>query len=141
MRFLAKPFVLVSVLILPLFISNDGANGQTNPISDAYVILDSTGVKIVSCTYVLVLEDTNSIDHIEVKLGASAKDTTYLVHHELTYDVTAGLPSGWAYSRTGNKVTLNVGEMDKINTYFGSVRIKASGNWSDPYKFISQLTF
>ena len=120
---------------------HEATHAQPGPVADAYVVLDSTGIQTVSCRYVVVLEDTGDVDQIEITLANSKSDTIPVVSHVFDYDVSTGLPPGWTYSRMKSTVTLEVGEIERRNSWFGSVRVKSGGAWSNLYKFAGLMLF
>jgi hypothetical protein len=109
---------------------------QTNPITDAYATMQSAGAGQYGATIVVIINDTNNVDQLEVTLKNSSDDQ--LMNYTYQYDVTTGLPSGWTYSRSANKITLHIGSYAAEDSYIGSARIKDnSGNWSASYRFIT----
>ena len=57
----------------------------------------------------VMIADTNSVGSIQVSLGSTPDNTDLLNNFTFTYDVKTGLPSGMAYSRRQNMVTLTLG--------------------------------
>jgi len=79
--------------------------------------------------------DSNAVSQIELTLGSDATQTD-IFNHTFDYDVTAGLPSGFSFSRNGNKVYLGLGTFPDPSVYYAKVRLKNSaGAWSDYYEF------
>lgn len=112
------------------------ASAQTNSITDAFATMKVNASSAFDGTIVITVGDPNNVDLLEVNLKNSSGDQ--LMNHTYQYDVTTGLPSGWTYSRSGNKITLEVGSYAAEDSYIGSARVKDnSGNWSAPYKFIT----
>lgn len=88
-------------------------------------------------TYYIMLSDTANVSQIETQLGSSSGQVDIL-NHTFNYDVSTGLPSGYTYSRQGNKLTLAIANLTLNEIYYGSVRVKnSSGTWSSPYSFIT----
>ncbi|MBK6640283.1 MAG: hypothetical protein IPG39_03150 [Bacteroidetes bacterium] len=87
-----------------------------------------------TCIYVEV-PDSNAVSQIELTLGSDATQTD-IFNHTFDYDVTIGMPSGFSFSRIGNKVYLGLGTflihqftMPKFDSK------NSSGAWSDYYEF------
>lgn len=122
-----------------LFCSAQKSLAQTTSATDAYVVMDDASAPgtLYAATYFVFLSDTVSASQIEIKLGTNS-GLTDVMTYTYNYDVASGLPSGYTYSREGNKLTLVIGNYTERNTYFGSVRIKnTSGSWSSPFNFIT----
>lgn len=112
-------------------------NAQSNIVIDAYAKVDASTGSNLRATFFIEVLDTNDISQLEIKLG-TIDGQSNLVSHTFDYDVTGGLPVGFSYSRTGNKVILETNDFSDMSTYFGTVRIKnINGLWSDEYKFIT----
>ncbi len=128
-----KFFQLTMFLIL---ISGINPVHSQSSITDAGVQMHETTAGI-ECRFVIVVEDTSNVQQLEVKLGSSAGDYSF-VNTVFDFDVTGGLPAGYSYQRNGNTITLVTGPLTEHSTWFGSVRIKNnSGQWSDAYDFIA----
>lgn len=113
------------------------AKAQTNPVTDAYAKVDASTGANLKATFFIEVSDTTDVAQLEIKLG-TADGQNNLVSHTFDFDVTGGLPAGFTYSRTGNKVTLGTNDFSDMSTYFGTVRLKnGSGTWSDEFKFIT----
>lgn len=129
--------ILRTLLLLTLVSFAFGkVNAQSPSVTDAFITMDSISATSYAGTYIIVLSDTNNISELEVKLG-SDPGAGDLMNNTYTYDVTSGLPGGWSYSRVGNTITLGIGTYTEKNIYFGNVRAKVSGTWSDSYQFVS----
>ena len=111
------------------------ANAQTN-LTDAYISIDGAGSGQVSITYIIVLDDTANVTDLEFQLGTKEAEND-LVDYSCSFDINSGLPSGWSYSRLKNKISLSMGTFSEHGLYYGQARIKANGNWEDPFSFIA----
>ena len=80
--------------------------------------------------------DTVNTTDLEVMVG-SAQNDTLAVFQVMEFDNVTGLPPGFSYLRSGNNVVINVASAVPLWTYYCQVRIKSSGTWSDPYRFIT----
>mgnify|MGYP003494195877 CR=1 FL=1 len=111
------------------------AQAQT-PI-DAYVTTTVPVNDSVVGTMFITLADTIQVDLIEIKLGSNS-GVNDLFNYSFTYDQTSGLPAGYVWSRTGNKLILQLGIFAYSDVQFGSVRIKQSnGSFSDAFAFVT----
>lgn len=125
----------VCCLIIFSFIPNF-SSAQSSNVVDAYAAIDPSGTN-QRATFNIEVSDTNDISQIEIKLGGR-EGVSDLLSQVLDYDVTTGLPSGFSYSRTRNKIIIISNVFSDVSTYFGSVRVKNnSGVWSDDFKFIT----
>ena len=57
----------------------------------------------------VMVSDTNNISSVQISMGSMPGGTDLLNNFTFTYDVKTGLPSGMAYSRRQNMVTLTLG--------------------------------
>ncbi|MBK7853678.1 MAG: hypothetical protein IPJ79_01095 [Bacteroidetes bacterium] len=115
------------------------SSSYSQSASDAYLNMDDAAAPgtLYAGTYIVFLTDTSNVSQIEIALGTGTglSDVMTQIYN---YDVTSGLPSGYTYTREGNKLTLGIGNYTEYNTYFGSVRIKnVSGTWSSSFNFIT----
>ena len=107
-------------------------NGICQSVTDA-----SASHSGASSTYYVLLSDTVNVSQIETQLGSSSGQSDIL-NHIFDYDVSTGLPSGYTYSRQGNKLFLGVSSLTANEIYYGTVRVKnTSGTWSSAYSFIT----
>jgi hypothetical protein len=135
MKKLIKAVQLFFAAVPCLFLFNS-IYAQTNSVTDAFAAMQGSGANQFAGTIVVTVSDTNNVDLVEVSLKNSSGDQ--LMNHTYQYDVTTGLPSGWTYSRSRNKITLHIGSYAAEDSYIGSARIKDnSGNWSASYRFIT----
>lgn len=74
-------------------------------------------------TIVVELPTTEGISKINVSMG-SAPSSSNLVNHSFDFDVTTGLPSGYSYTRTGNRIVLEVGTHAGTNHYTANVTLE-----------------
>ena len=115
-----------------------GVHAQSE-ITDATVTKNEvTGqAGVYSGAFIVLLSDSNDISKVEVQVGTE-NGSSDLSNKTFDWDVTTGLPSGCSYQRTGNTLTLGVGNFNETYTYFCRVRIRDnSGNWSNYYQFIT----
>ncbi len=104
---------------------------------DAFVTTTVPVNDSVNGTMFITLSDTNQVDLIEIKLGSNS-GVNDLFNYSFAYDQTTGLPAGYAWSRTGSKLNLQLGSFAYSDVQFGSVRVKnASGVWSDAFAFVT----
>jgi len=83
----------------------------------------------------LILNDLDTVTtDIEVMVGSAQNDSLSVFQ---VFDNNGGLPAGFSYLRTGNNVVIGVTSAVPLWTYYCRVRIKSSGIWSDPYRFIT----
>lgn len=135
LKTLLNPKLLLGAVLYFMYVIP--AKAQTNPVSDAYAKVDASTGANLRATFFIEVADTTDVSQLEIKLG-TADGQSDLVSHTYDYDVTTGLPAGFSYSRTGNKVTLGTNDFSDMSTYFGTVRLKnGSGTWSDEFKFIT----
>jgi hypothetical protein len=128
-------FALANALLLFIFLMPFKVFAQNN-IYDAGISLQEVDSLII-CSFVIVVEDTNDVQQLEVKLG-SEPGAVNLANAVFNYDVSTGLPAGHSYERHGKTLTLGTGSFSERSTYFGSVRLKNSaGLWSEPFLFIA----
>ncbi|MEQ9064070.1 MAG: hypothetical protein RIE58_07825 [Vicingaceae bacterium] len=79
----------------------------------------------------LTIPDTSNVSYILVKMGTNL-GWSNVVDHDFEYDVDAGLPSGLDYVRSGNEITLSLGNRT-MDSYFLQVSLKdTSNNVSSP---------
>ncbi len=96
------------------------------------VVSDST---VYSVTMNVSLYDTTNIQSVEVKVGTTDGGAD-LFNHSYQYDVSGGLGNGRTYARSGFKITLGLGSLTGIDSYFSEVRIQfLDGTYSDPISF------
>lgn len=96
------------------------------------LITDST---VYSVSMNVSLYDTTNIQSIEVKVGTTAGGSD-LFNHSYVYDVFGNLGNARTYSRNGFQVTLGLGSLIGIDSYFSEVRIQfMDGTYSDPISF------
>ncbi len=123
-------------LLIVLFSATTFIVQAQTPI-DAYVTTTVPVNDSVVGTMFINLADTNQVDLVEIKLGSKA-GVTDLFNYSFAYDQTTGLPAGYVWCRTGNKLTLQLGSFAYSDVQFGSVRVKnASGVWSDAFAFVT----
>ncbi|MBK9400317.1 MAG: hypothetical protein IPN36_05470 [Bacteroidetes bacterium] len=104
---------------------------------DAYVTTTIPVNDSVVGTMFITLADTNQVDLIEIKLGSNS-GVNDLFNYSFAYDQTTGLPAGYVWSRTGNKLILQLGSFAYSDVQFGSVRVKQSnGTFSDAFAFVT----
>lgn len=108
---------------------------KTQP-TDAYVSMQTTTTGIVHGVYYIELADTNSISEIEIKLS-SERTSDNMVNTAFTYDAPNTLPQGFSYTRNGNIIAVDMGEFPEQPAYYGKVRTKIGGSWSNTYTFVS----
>lgn len=85
--------------------------------------------------FVVVVSDTLNILEIEVVL--SEGNGAQMRNHRFVFDQMTGLPTGFTYTRSLHRITMEVGQVPVTSTYLGKVRLKKSNNsWTDPYNFI-----
>lgn len=78
----------------------------------------------------IVFEDISDIAKIHVQVGTD-EDLDDIFYHVFDFDVTTGLPAGFAYSRINNEVYLTLLQTYKTDTYFYHVWVEDSlGNVS-----------
>ena len=88
-----------------------------------------------SSSFVVVLSDSIQIDKVEIKLG-STEGQNDLINQNFDFDSTVGLPSGFAYLRIGNRVSLETGIIPAYPTFFGRARLKLSnGQYTSYFSF------
>jgi len=128
---------LLMIAVCLLFMTNINLKAQSSLITRAYAVVTSSQGNPSSGDFTVLLEDTTNVSQVKVMLGSEA-DSSDLVMYTFNYDVNTSLPSGFAWSRSGNTVTLQVGTFDAQSTYFGSVSIKDNNNtWRSSYNFIT----
>ena len=126
--------MLMTFFAFSIFLS---ASAQTAAPLDVTVSTASNGSGTVNVICYVLLQDTTATSQIQVQLG-SMSDSTDIANYSFVFDQTSGLPSGYSYIRNGNNLTLNVGTIADVLTFFGRVRIKdSSGSWGDYFRFIS----
>ena len=129
------PFLRHGLLIILFSATTFIVQAQT-PL-DAFVTTTVPVNDSVVGTMFITLADTNQVDLVEIKLG-SKDGVTDLFNYSFAYDQTTGLPAGYVWSRTGNKLILQLGSFAYSDVQFGSVRVKnASGVWSDAFAFVT----
>ena len=119
-----SPLLLISFMWLTIF------NSQAQvPLDGVFNYVNGAPVFYVE------VPDSNAVSQIELTLGSDATQTD-IFNHTFDYDVTTGLPSGYSFSRNGNKVYLGLGTFPDPSVYYAKVRLKNnSGTWSDYYEF------
>ncbi|MBK7389791.1 MAG: hypothetical protein IPI23_12200 [Bacteroidetes bacterium] len=119
-----KALLAISFLWLTVFNSYAQA-----PLDGVFNYVNGTPVFYVE------VPDSNAVSQIELTLGSDATQTD-IFNHIFDFEVTIGLPSGFSFSRIGNKVYLGLGTFPDPSVYYAKVRLKnSSGAWSDYYEF------
>ena len=131
-----KKFQLIKVVsIVFVLISCSSLKAQA-PL-DGYVITTSSPNGNVNGFVHVDLPDTVSIASIEVKLG-SADGSADILQHVFIYDVSQGLPVGFAWQRKGKHVIIDVGTLVESPVIFGQIRLRNTASvWSDAYSFVT----
>ena len=80
------------------------------------------------------LTDTTGIAGIEVKIG-TADTLSDILNYLFVYDVSTGLPTGLAYNRNDNYVTLHLLQTYKSDMYYYEIRLKYVNNTYSQSKF------
>ncbi|MEO8151209.1 MAG: hypothetical protein ABI723_26495 [Bacteroidia bacterium] len=134
-----KIFQLVFMVPLAIGLASVSLQAQTVSVIDAFVSMETsaTNPALLEGTFVVTLSDTTAITNIQVKLGTDAT-LTDVMSHTFVFDIQSGLPSGFTYSRIGNRVTLGIGTYTDKSTFYGEARLQSSsGSWSQPFQFIT----
>ena len=119
-----------------LLIACRAGNAQNSSIAEAHLGLDSISPSEVACTFIVKLSDTVGVSQVEISLGHSPGDTS-LIHHVFDFDVTTGLPAGFAWQREGKRIELAAGTAQRHPTWFGRVRLKDyNETWTQPKIFV-----
>ena len=104
---------------------------------DGYVITTMGSNGNVNGFVHVDLPDTVSISSIEVKLG-STEGGAEILQHVFIYDVSQGLPIGFAWQRKGKHVIIDVGTLVESPVIFGQIRLRNTASvWSDAYSFVT----
>ena len=131
-----KKFQLIKVVSIVFVLLNSGLLLAQAPI-DGYVITTAGSNGNVSGFVHVDLPDTVSIASLEVKLG-STEGGAEILQHVFIYDVSQGLPAGFAWQRKGKHVIIDVGTLVESPVIFGQIRLRNTASvWSDAYSFVT----
>ena len=131
-----KKFQLIKVVSIVFVLISCGSLKAQAPL-DGYVITTTGSNGSVNGFVHVDLPDTVSIASIEVKLG-SAEGSADILQHVFVYDVSQGLPAGFAWQRKGNHVIIDVGTLVESPVIFGQIRLWSTASvWSDAYSFVT----
>lgn len=99
--------------------------------------LATSNPDILTSSFVVSLSDSTQIDKIEIELG-STDGQNDLINQNFDFDSSTGLPNGFSYLRSGNRVSLETGIIPAYPTFFGRVRLKLSnGQYTSYFSFTS----
>jgi hypothetical protein len=106
---------------------------------NAYAVFSDTARAASSLQGIFYINevDTLNTSQLEISVGIFEGDTS-AVYQVVNFDNGAGLPTGFSYSRNGDRVAIEVSAAAVLWTYHCSVRIKDSGGvWGIPLHFIT----
>jgi hypothetical protein len=106
---------------------------------NAYAVFSDTARAASSLQGIFYINevDTLNTSQVEVSVCSSEGDTS-AVYQVVDFDNGAGLPTGFSYSRNGDRIAIEVSATAVLWTYHCSVRIKDSGGvWGNSLHFIT----
>jgi hypothetical protein len=141
-RFKMKVFLLdylkFPIILIILFFHTLTVLSQSS-VFNAYAVFSDTARAASSLqgTFYINEVDTLNTSQLEISVGISEGDTS-AVYQVVDFDNGAGLPTGFSYSRNGDRIAIEVSAAAVLWTYHCSVRIKDSGGvWGIPLHFIT----
>lgn len=75
----------------------------------------------------VVLSDTNNISSFTVKLGTTTGGSD-IFQKTFEFDTEGTFQDGTSYTREGNYVRLNLGQLNSFTTYYAQVQATVNGN-------------
>lgn len=120
---------ILSMDVTSVSIRNNFSQDSLPMITDSTVYLVGMNIS---------LYDSTNIQNIEVKLG-STDGGSDLLSHTFAFDITGQLGNGLSYSRVGYAISLGLGELTGIDSYFAEVRVQhTDGSYSPSISFNRQ---